>query len=182
MAQVELVRTGDLDAEDLAAIRLLCEVAFTSQEHPLTFDEDDWEHMLGGVHAVVRDEDRIVSHAAVVTRALEIDGAPIHTGYVEGVATVPELEGRGYATAAMQVVDEHIRATYRLGALATARAAFYQRLGWEVWRGPTSVRTPEGQVRTPEDDDAILILRTPSTPPIDLTAPISCEWRPGDVW
>jgi aminoglycoside 2'-N-acetyltransferase I len=36
--------------------------------------------------------------------------------------------------------------------------------------------------RTPEEDGGILILRTPMTPPLDLTAALSCEWRPGDVW
>jgi len=44
------------------------------------------------------------------------------------------------------------------------------------------VRTRDGLVRTPEEDGFILVLRTPSSPDIDLTAPISCEWRPGDVW
>jgi len=27
-----------------------------------------------------------------------------------------------------------------------------------------------------------MVLRTPSTPALDEAAPISCDWRPGDVW
>jgi len=36
--------------------------------------------------------------------------------------------------------------------------------------------------RTPADDGYILVLPTPSSPHFDLTAPISCDWRRGDVW
>ncbi len=38
------------------------------------------------------------------------------------------------------------------------------------------------RLATPDDDGAILILRTPSTPPLDTSLPITCEWRSGDVW
>jgi aminoglycoside 2'-N-acetyltransferase I len=82
----------------------------------------------------------------------------------------------------MRAAADHIRERYELGALATGSHAFYERLGWERWRGPSFVRTMTGQQRTPNEDGYILILRTPTTPPLDLTAPISCEWRPGDIW
>jgi aminoglycoside 2'-N-acetyltransferase I len=44
------------------------------------------------------------------------------------------------------------------------------------------VRTERGLVRTPEDDGNVLVRPTPTSPPLDLAAPISCEWRRGDVW
>jgi aminoglycoside 2'-N-acetyltransferase I len=44
------------------------------------------------------------------------------------------------------------------------------------------VRTSDGKQRTPEDDGFILVLPTPASPPIDLRAQISCDWRPGDAW
>jgi aminoglycoside 2'-N-acetyltransferase I len=59
---------------------------------------------------------------------------------------------------------------------------FYERLGWERWLGPTSVRTATGTERTPDDDGGIMILRTPASPGLDLTANIACDWRDGDVW
>jgi len=37
-------------------------------------------------------------------------------------------------------------------------------------------------VATREEDGYVMILRTPSSPRLDPEAPISCEWRPGDVW
>jgi aminoglycoside 2'-N-acetyltransferase I len=83
----------------------------------------------------------------------------------------------------MRAANEHIVATYALGGLDTGSHGFYERLGWERWRGPTSVRAAEGERRTPEEDGYVMILRTPGTPAdLDVDAPISCDWRPGDVW
>jgi aminoglycoside 2'-N-acetyltransferase I len=79
-------------------------------------------------------------------------------------------------------VGTHIREQFELGALGTGRPAFYERLGWLTWKGPSSVRTAAGNRRTPDDDGYILVLPTPTSPRLDLTAPISCDWRPGDVW
>jgi aminoglycoside 2'-N-acetyltransferase I len=119
----------------------------------------------------------------VVPRILEVAGVPLRTGYVEAVATWPELERRGHGSAVMAEIDEIIKADYELGTLGTDAFPFYERLGWVRWRGPTSVRTKDGDVRTPNEDGYVMVLRTPSTPAeLDLHAPISCEWRSGDVW
>ncbi len=71
-----------------------------------------------------------------------------------------------------------------IGLRAPGHHRLYERLGWRTWQGPTSVRTPNGEQRTPEDNGSILVLETLSTPirPLDLRAPISCDWRTGDVW
>ncbi len=79
----------------------------------------------------------------------------------------------------------YVQATFEFGALGTDRHAFYERLGWQTWRGP--VVGADGRRRerpTPDEDGYILVLTTPTTPPwaSDLAQPISCEWRPGDVW
>ena len=176
------LRTAELTAAELREIRHLMEIAF-GREPPNSFDEHDWAHTLGGLHVVLDIDGRIVSHAAVVERELHVAGRPLRTGYVEAVATLPELHGRGHGSAVMHAVNEHIRDVYELGALGTGSVGFYERLGWLVWQGPTSVRTPAGDERTPDEDGGILVLRTPATPAdLDLSASISCEWRPGDVW
>jgi aminoglycoside 2'-N-acetyltransferase I len=79
-------------------------------------------------------------------------------------------------------VGDLIRERFELGALGTGEHGFYTRLGWRTWLGPSSVITPDGERPTPEDDGYIMVLPTPSSPPLDLTAPIACEWRRGDVW
>ena len=155
-------------------------VAFGTGEE--AFAEDDWAHALGGQHFVLDLDGQILGHASVVERVLEIGGRPLRTGYVEAVATAPVEQGRGHGSVVMQAATEHIRSSFELGALGTGRHAFYERLGWETWRGPAFVRTPEGDRRTPDDEGYILVLRTPTSPMFGLDEPISCDWRPGDVW
>jgi aminoglycoside 2'-N-acetyltransferase I len=173
--------TADLTPQETAAIRGILVAAFGTDEEE-RFTEDDWEHALGGLHFVLDVADEIVTHASVVERELHVGGRPLRTGYVEAVATAPHREGAGFGSLVMTAVTSYIRETFELGALGTGRHHFYQRLGWATWGGPTSVRTPDGDQPTPEDDGSLLVLTTPTSPGLDVAAPISCEWREGDVW
>jgi aminoglycoside 2'-N-acetyltransferase I len=179
---VRRVATEGLTPDEIRELRALFTAAWpASDEEPFT--DDDWQHAVGGVHVLAEESGRIVAHASVVPRSLEVGGVQMRTGYVEAVATWPDLERQGHGSALMREIDAIIEADYELGVLGTGAFAFYERLGWEHWRGPTSVRTVGGLVRTPEDDAYIMVRRTPSTPRgLDLEAPIICEWRPGDVW
>jgi aminoglycoside 2'-N-acetyltransferase I len=69
---------------------------------------------------------------------------------------------------------------FELGALSPAELGLYTRTGWELWRGPLFIRMAEGLLSTPKD--RVMILRLPQTPPLDLNAPLSAEWRDGDLW
>jgi aminoglycoside 2'-N-acetyltransferase I len=161
-------------------IRALMDTAFGTGDE--AFNDDDWAHALGGQHFVLDLDGQIVSHASVVERTLEIGRRPFRTGYVEAVATAPDLQGQGHGSIVVAAVTEHVRSMFELGALGTGRHAFYERLGWQTWLGAAFVRSPDGEQRTPDDEGYILILRTPTSPPFELTEPISCDWRPGDVW
>ena len=70
-------------------------------------------------------------------------GRPLRTAYVEAVATAPSFQRRGYASAVMRRIAAEI-AGYELGALSKGSHSFYERLGWERWRGPLAIRTDEG--------------------------------------
>ena len=181
MPHLRRLRTEDLTSREVRAIRDMLEVAF-GQDEDERFTEDDWQHALGGVHFVLDVDEEIVVHAAVVARMLHVGGVPLRTGYVEAVATAPSRQRTGLGTVVMRDVGRHIAEVFELGALGTGTHQFYERLGWVTWGGPSSVRAPEGERRTPEDDSYIMVLRTPSSPPLDITAPISCDWRQGDVW
>jgi aminoglycoside 2'-N-acetyltransferase I len=146
------------------------------------FDDDDWGHALGGVHAVVCDGNAVVAHASVVPRVLEAAGRPLRTGYVEGVATAVSHRGRGLGSAVMREIGAVLRSQYEFGALGTGAYAFYAALGWERWRGPTFVRGSTGPERTEWDDGGIMVLRFGPSADVDLAAPLSCEPRPGDDW
>jgi aminoglycoside 2'-N-acetyltransferase I len=120
----------------------------------------------------------------VVPRWLVAGERGLRSGYVEGVATREDRRGLGLATLVMREVGQVVAEGYELGALADGSRipGFYQRLGWETWRGPTFVAAPEGQVRTAEEDGSVLVLRTPASPELDLGDPLVCDWRAGDVW
>jgi aminoglycoside 2'-N-acetyltransferase I len=179
--QVRRVSTPDLTTAEVAAIRDLMVVAFGS-EGDEAFTDDDWEHAIGGLHFVLEVGSKIVGHASVVERELHVDGRPFRTGYVEAVATAPARQGEGLGSLVMAEVTGYIRERFELGALGTGRHRFYERLGWRTWAGPSAVRTAGGDRPTPEDDGYIMVLTTTTSPQLDLTAAISCEWRPGDVW
>ncbi|MEY2402675.1 MAG: aminoglycoside 2-N-acetyltransferase [Acidimicrobiaceae bacterium] len=175
--QLREVSTAELTVGERIRLRAMLDVAFEGY-----LSDEDWDHALGGTHVVVEIDDLVVSHASVIPRRLELPGRVLHTGYVEAVATHPALQRRGHGAAVMRRIGEVIPRTYDIGALSTAIPSFYLPFGWERWRGMTFVNVPEGRLRTEEDDDGVLVLRTPRTGPIDLDAAITCDHRFGDVW
>ena len=178
MQPVRRVPTERLTDAEKEAVRRLLGRAFSPED----FSDHDWEHALGGMHFVLEADGRILAHASAVERELHAGPIPIRTGYVEAVATDPDVQRRGIGSRVMRDVSDYIRERFQLGALGTGVIPFYERLGWLRWAGPTFVRTADGPVRTPDEDGYILVLLTPSSPPLDLSAPLSCEWRRGDVW
>jgi aminoglycoside 2'-N-acetyltransferase I len=163
---------------DVAAVRALLHAAFAGD-----FSDADWEHSLGGIHAIVEDESGIVGHGAVVPRVLDVGTLRLTVGYVEAMAVRPDRQRTGLGTAIMRALNDVIARNHALGVLSTGEWAFYARLGWERWQGPTWVRHADGRrERTPDDDDGVMILRTPRTPALDLSAPLMCDARSGDAW
>ncbi len=169
-------RTEDLPTEVIDAVRSLCDRAFDD------FADTDFDHALGGWHVVVTDGDVVLAHAAIVERIIRVGERDLRTGYVEAVATDPDHQGQGIGTSVMAEIDAIARRAFELGALSTDRTAFYGRLGWEVWRGPTFVLSDEGRQRTEDEDGGIMVLRFGPSAAVDLDAPIACRSRPGDDW
>jgi aminoglycoside 2'-N-acetyltransferase I len=174
---VRVVRTQDLDEDELVAIRRLCDSAFEGD-----FDDDNWGHAIGGTHFLIERSGRPVAHVSVVPRRMTIGDLTLEAGYVEAVATEPSAQGSGLGTAVMRAATEFISERYPLGALDTGENSFYARMGWETWRGPTGVRAGDGWERTPHEDGNVMILRTGTSPELDLDLPIVTDWRPGEVW
>ena len=162
---------------ELDAIRVLLDRAFEGD-----FTDDDWEHSVGGLHVVAFDGEATVAHASVARRSVEVGDRSLDTGYVEAVATEPGRQGLGFGTAVMREVARHIRADHEFAALSTGEHHFYERLGWERWLGPTFVRDGDELIRTPDEDDGIMVLRFGPSEGLDLGASICCEARSGDDW
>ena len=179
--RLELRTTDGLTAADLARIRALMDLGWPDPDE--AFDDDDWDHALGGVHALVRDPGgRVLAHGSVVPRSLWIGDRAVAAGYVEAVATHPAWRRRGLGSAVMTALATVVRDRYELGCLGTGEDRFYARLGWERWRGPSWVRRPGGPERSPDEDGYLWVLRTPTGPPFTGDEPLTCEERPGDDW
>lgn len=174
---VEVFTTQEAPPGRLREIRRLLDDAFGRD-----FSDDDWGHTVGGRHVVVVEDGEVVSHAAAVARVLEVEGRSFATGYVEGVATARERQGEGLGSLAMAEIGNIVRGNFEMGGLSTDRHDFYGRLGWDRWRGPTFARHGADAVRTEDEDDGVMVLRFGPSSDVDLTAPISCESRPGDDW
>jgi len=174
-----LVHTSDLDTETRRSAQQMVAEAFAEWTD---FTDSDWEHTLGGMHAIIAHRGVLVAHAAVVQRRLLYGGSALRCGYVEGVAVHEDWRGQGLAHAVMDAIEQVIRGAYHLGALSSSPIGekIYRPRGWLHWQGPTSVLAPGGPTRTPEDDGSIFVL--PVDVELDVTAELTCDWRDGDVW
>ena len=176
MYEVRVDPTSALDAAVLDAAKALCAAEYVS------FTDDDWDHGLGGLHATAWDGDLLVGHAAVAQRRLIHRGRAWRCGYVENVVVRSSHRRQRMATAMMTEIGSAIDRGFDLGGLAAGAdgAAVYQPLGWRKWLGPTFALTPDGVIRTAEDDAEIYVL--PGRVELDLAGELTCDWRDGDVW
>jgi aminoglycoside 2'-N-acetyltransferase I len=176
MSEVHTTHTADLDAGTRSAARALLDEVFGDMT------EHDWEHSMGGIHALVWERGELIGHASVIQRRLLHGGRALRTGYLEGVGVRADRRRSGHGGAMMAALERVVRGAYDLGALgATDEAAdFYAARGWKLWQGPTSALTPTGIQRTEEDDGCIYVL--PLAVPLDLSDELTCDWRDGDLW
>jgi aminoglycoside 2'-N-acetyltransferase I len=177
MADVRTAHTAYLEPPVLRAARALLDDVFAGE-----MTDADWEHALGGIHALAWEDDVLVGHASVIQRRLWLGGRALRTGYVEGVGVRADRRGHGIGAALMEPLEQVIRGAYDLGALGSTKMAmgFYAARGWQPWRGPTSALTPRGIERTPGDDGGVLVF--PVAVELDLCSEITADWRDADVW
>jgi aminoglycoside 2'-N-acetyltransferase I len=177
VAELRTAHTADLDPAVLGAARALLDDVFSGE-----VTEADWEHALGGVHALVWDGPALIGHGSVIQRRLLHRGRALRAGYVEAVAVRPDRQGEGHGAALMGALERVLRGAYDLGALGStdAGAGFYAARGWKLWQGPSSALTPAGIRATPEDDGCLYVFEL--AVPLDLSGALTCDWRDGDVW
>lgn len=177
---LEVVSGDALSRAMRAAIVELCESAYQEDFSRL------FEQLPVSVHILARDEDdTLLSHAEFVPRWLQAAGHGLmRTAYVEAVATAPGARRQGLATAVLQRLHEVVAADrdWELAALSPSDAAFYERRGWELWRGPLAIRR-DGHLEPSPDDEQVMIRRLPRTPArLDTTTLLTAEWRVGELW
>ena len=175
--ELVLAHTGQLGPADLSAAHELLEQVFQGE-----LTDQDWEHCLGGVHALLWEGDELIGHAALIQRRLLLNGRSLRTGYFEGVGVRASARRLGHGAAMMAPLEQLARNAYELAALGATEEAvpFYIGRGWRPWQGPTSALTLAGVVRTEDEDGWIYVL--PWSAELDLRGELICDWRDGDAW
>jgi aminoglycoside 2'-N-acetyltransferase I len=149
--------------------------------------EEDFKNLFsyvpsGGLHFLAFQDGQLVSHAMVTTRWLQPEGQPtLKTAYVDAVATLPAFQGRGHGSAVMRQLAISIDGGYVIACLETERAGFYERLGWQAWRGPLAGRSEHGLIPTP-GQTGIMVLRLSNTPALNLVSALTIECQEVRIW
>ncbi|MEU0279514.1 MULTISPECIES: GNAT family N-acetyltransferase [unclassified Streptomyces] len=183
----EILRTAhtfELSRAELAEIRALLDAAFDGG-----FSDEDWDHGLGGVHALVRDPDgTLLAHGSVVQRRMLHDGRSYRVGYVEAVGVRADRRRRGLGDRVMEALERVIDGAYDAGALSASEdgARLYRARGWRPWPHRIEVLAPGGVVRLPDEEGSTYLRAAAGRPlpgpasPGDDTA-LVFDWRDGDV-
>ena len=180
----EVLEAGRLDELAREEIVRLCNEAYG----------EDVSHLFNAytadTHVLARSGHALAGHGMIVTRWLQAgDGPLLRTAYVELVATAEDYRNRGIGAGIMvRLAERAAQDGYDLAALCPADTGLYGHLGWEYWQGPLFIRPeaepttdPELLISTPEE--RVMILRLPGTLPLDLSQPLSAEWRDGgELW
>ena len=171
------IRSNDVNETLRSQIVQLCIAAH---------QEPDFERLFSylpadGLHVLAIDADQVMGHAVVTTRWLQPGAAPpLRTAYVDAVASSPDHQRRGIGSAVMHHLATVVT-DYEIACLETEEPEFYQRLGWEEWRGPLGGRSDTGLLPTP-DQRGVMILRLPLTPRLDLDEQLTIEVTPFRIW
>ncbi|WP_055526119.1 GNAT family N-acetyltransferase [Streptomyces graminilatus] len=177
-AVLRTAHTSDLTPAELAAARGLMDAAFGGD-----FADEDWEHALGGIHALVHDGTGLLAHGAVVMRRALHRGRWLRVGYVEAVAVRADVRRRGFGGQVMGALERCVDGGYDFGALSASDegSALYTARGWQLWPGRISALGPRGVVHLPEEEGGTFV--RPAVPgALDPAADgLVFDWRDGDV-
>jgi aminoglycoside 2'-N-acetyltransferase I len=176
MTELRTAHTADLGPGEKAAIRALMDAVFDG------VSDDTFDNALGGMHALILSGGELIGHGSVVQRRMLHAGRSLRTGYIEGVAVRADRRRQGHGTRLMAPLERIVRSGYDLGALGASPdgARLYASRGWQLWRGRSSVMTPDGIRPTPGSDGFIYVL--PVSVPVDVTGELTCDFRPASVW
>ena len=180
MPDLLVAATHELPEALLHDVRALCDRSFDGD-----FGDDDWDHCLGGLHALVLDGGSVLAHGAVVARRFRLEQRPVDVGYVEAVAVAPGHRGQGLGSQVMTAIETIVATSHELGALSTSDLGLplYLAHGWVPWRGRLLADTATGPVHLPDEEGAVLVLGgTVDLEALDLEVDLTADFRAGDVF
>ncbi|MEU7583020.1 GNAT family N-acetyltransferase [Streptomyces sp. NPDC041068] len=174
MNTLRTAHTSALTAAELRAARTLLDEAFDGD-----FSDKDWDHGLGGVHALVHDTaGTLLAHGSVVQRRVLHNGRSLRVGYVEAVAVRPDRQRQGIGGRVMGALERVVDGAYDLGALSASAEGerMYLGRGWVEWKGAVGTLGPTGVIHMPEEDPPLLWGAD-----LDPSYELLFDWRDGDI-
>ncbi|GHH15703.1 GNAT family N-acetyltransferase [Streptomyces lanatus] len=175
---VRTAHTADLAPAEVRAIRALLDEAFDGD-----FSEEDFEHGLGGIHALVHDAaGRLAAHGSVIMRRVRHRERWLRVGYVEAVGVRPDARRGGLGGRVMAELERIVDRAYDAGMLSAGDegAALYTARGWEVWPGRVCALGLDGVVHLPDEEGSTFV-RTALAGSLDPAFELVFDWRDGDV-
>jgi predicted N-acetyltransferase YhbS len=123
---------------DLPQIYDVLATCFTDAPIELFVEQTERDSTFRWRHARVAEIDgRIVAHVRIFDRKMRVCGVPVRAAGVGSVATLPQHEGSGVATALLyDAIHEAHRLGMALAYLYTGLPAFYERVGFRIVRQP----------------------------------------------
>ncbi|WP_326652806.1 MULTISPECIES: GNAT family N-acetyltransferase [unclassified Streptomyces] len=170
--------TFELSPAELLDIRGLLTDAFDGD-----FADADWDHALGGVHALYYEGGELVAHGSVIQRRVIHARRSLRIGYVEAMGVRADRRRRGLGGLVMDTLERVIDGAYEFGALSASDdgAALYRARGWQLWRGRIEALGPDGVVHLPDEEDSTYLRPAAARPLPEPSAALLFDWREGDV-
>jgi GNAT superfamily N-acetyltransferase len=133
--QIEIVSTYNLAAEVGEQIDRIDQLAFAEVQHDdPEFNSIDWSSPLEYMALGYRGGE-LVTLLGLLRREILVGGEPVGVAGVGGVATHPQWQKRGFASALLQATEKFMRekmnASFGLLVCADERRPFYERAGWQ---------------------------------------------------
>ncbi|MET7477439.1 GNAT family N-acetyltransferase [Streptomyces sp. NPDC005648] len=173
---VQVRHTEELSEKELHELRKMLVEVFGAR-----YDDNAWDHCLGGIHYLLRYGDKLVAHGALVPRYMRQGDRVLRGMYGESMATLDDWCHRGFGSTIVAMATAEIRLNYDIGVFAASKYSFYERLGWDKWRGQTFVETEHGiEARGP--DRGAVMFRLPRHSTVDPDGDLITNLRSGDPW
>jgi aminoglycoside 2'-N-acetyltransferase I len=176
--RLRTVHTADLAPAELRTVRTLLDDAFAGN-----FSDEDWDHGLGGIHALVHDERGLAAHGSVIQRRVLHQGRSLRVGYVEAVGVRADARRTGLGGRVMAALERIVDGAYALGALSASEqgAPLYTARGWQRWPGRVCALAPDGVVRLPGEEGTTFVRPVAPGGSLDPAHELVFDWRDGDV-